>query len=202
MQTVSSPDRLVTDHLPYTAAVTQDLLSRSNLRSVIHRDDAVAYAHIGLIEAASRFRPEHGASFATFSYSRIRGAVMDGVRRSLGEQRLLVAPDEEGADTGCDPRDPRRMRRGPTRAFFDPTDLLDNLSLRAALLPALRALSEVQRQVIVLYYFEDLNLDRIAIRLRLTRSYVSRVHKAALLELATRLHKVGVEYGLIEERAQ
>ncbi len=200
MQTVSSPDRLVTDHLPYTEAVTQDFLSQTNLRDVIQRDDAVAYGHLGLLEAASRFRPENGASFATFSYFRIRGAVMDGIRRSWGDERSLRALDQKNANRE---RDQRPLRSRPsTRTFFDPTELLDNLSLRAALLPALRALSELQRQVIVLYYFEDLNLERIAQRLGYTRSHVARVHRQALAELARRLKKLGVEYGLIEERAQ
>ncbi len=197
MQTVSSPDRLVTDHLPYTAAVTQDLLSRSNLRTIIPTDDAVAYGHVGLLEAASRFRPDNGASFATFSYSRIRGAVMDGVRRSLGEQRLLVVRDQESGEPDCNPRRVRLCKS--TIASFDPTEHLDNRSLRAALLPAIRALSEVQRQVILLYYFEDLTLDRIADRLGLTKSYVARVHQRALPELARRLKKVAAEYGLVED---
>ena len=86
-----------------------------------------------------------------------------------------------------------------TRAFFDPTELLDNLSLRSALLTAIRALTNVERQVILLYYFEDLTLDRIASRLGVTKSYVARVHQRALLELARRLKKVGAEYGLVED---
>ncbi|HVZ88937.1 MAG TPA: sigma-70 family RNA polymerase sigma factor [Polyangia bacterium] len=200
MLTVSSPDRLVTDHLPYTKAVTQDLLSHTNLRDVIQSDDAVAYGHLGLLEAASRFRPGNGASFATFSYSRIRGAVMDGIRRSWGDQRSLRAHDQKSTERECDQR---LLRRRPcTRTSFDPTELLDNLSLRAAILPALRALSEMQRQVILLYYFEDFTLERIAQRLRRTRSHVARVHHQALAELARRLKKLGVEYGFIEEAAQ
>jgi RNA polymerase sigma factor for flagellar operon FliA len=199
MQTVTSPDRLVTDHLPYTAAVTKDLLNQFGLHAVIRSDDAVSYGRVGLMEAAARFRPGGGASFATFSYSRIRGAVMDGVRRTCAEGRLLVQGDDEADPHAGD----WRQRRGTsTRASFDPTEILDARSLRAALLPAINALSDVERQVILLYYFEDLTFERIADRLGLSKSsksYIARVHNKALVELARRLRKLGVEYGLAED---
>jgi RNA polymerase sigma factor (sigma-70 family) len=202
MQTVSSSGQLVTDHLPYTAAVTNHLLGQFNLRNLIRSDDAVGYAHVGLVEAAARYRPEGPASFATFSYPRIRGAVMDGVRRSGATARLRLfagAGDHrvEGGEHSADsPRD--APSRQSFRAYFDPTDLLEAVSLRASLLPAINALSDVERHVILLYYFEDLTFDRIATRLGLTKSYVARVHRRALPELARRLRKVGAEYGLVE----
>ncbi|HVV52512.1 MAG TPA: sigma-70 family RNA polymerase sigma factor [Polyangia bacterium] len=200
MQTATS-DRLVTDHLPYTAAVTNELLNQLGLRTVIRTDDAVSYGRVGLMEAAARFRPEGGASFATFSYSRIRGAVMDGIRRASAETRLFVDPAEDGADPTAG--DAHHHRRNPSsRAFFDPTELLDARSLRAALLPAINALTDVERQVILLYYFEDLTFERIADRLGFAKSstsYVARVHNKALLELARRLRKLGAEYGLVAE---
>jgi RNA polymerase sigma factor FliA len=40
----------------------------------------VEYGMIGLLEAADRYSPEHGANFMTFAYYRIRGAIYDGLR--------------------------------------------------------------------------------------------------------------------------
>jgi RNA polymerase sigma factor for flagellar operon FliA len=42
--------------------------------------DLVGYGTKGLIEAAQRFDPKVGASFSTFAYYRIRGAIFDGMR--------------------------------------------------------------------------------------------------------------------------
>src|SRR4051812_38333728 len=89
MQTVSS-EQLITEHLPYTTAVTNDFLSQHNLRKLIRVDDAVAYGRLGLTEAAARFSPDPGTSFATFSFTRIRGAVIDGIRKTLTKDRLGV----------------------------------------------------------------------------------------------------------------
>jgi RNA polymerase sigma factor FliA len=43
-------------------------------------EDLVAYGTKGLIEAAERFDARHGATFSTFAYYRVKGAMMDGVR--------------------------------------------------------------------------------------------------------------------------
>lgn len=43
-------------------------------------DELVAYGTTGLLEAARRFDPARGATFATFAYYRIRGAIYDGLR--------------------------------------------------------------------------------------------------------------------------
>ena len=44
-------------------------------------DDLIAYGMQGLLEARQRFNPEHGVRFEHFAYYRIRGAIVDGVRR-------------------------------------------------------------------------------------------------------------------------
>jgi RNA polymerase sigma factor FliA len=44
-------------------------------------DELVGFAQVGLVEAARAFRIDLGASFQTFSYYRIRGAIFDGLRK-------------------------------------------------------------------------------------------------------------------------
>lgn len=45
------------------------------------REDLRAYGQQGLLEAALRFDAERGASFRTFAYYRVRGAMIDGMRK-------------------------------------------------------------------------------------------------------------------------
>jgi len=55
------------------------LISRTGLRSAY--DDLWSAGAIGLIEAGRRFDPTRGASFATFAEHRVRGAMLDELRR-------------------------------------------------------------------------------------------------------------------------
>lgn len=63
--------------------LVQSLVTRIQ-RSIpmrVDRDDLVAYGEIGLAEAARDFDPEQGASFTTFAYYRVRGAIYDGLSK-------------------------------------------------------------------------------------------------------------------------
>lgn len=44
-------------------------------------DDLIAYGQLGLAEAARSFQDGKGASFSTFAYYRIRGAIYDGISK-------------------------------------------------------------------------------------------------------------------------
>ncbi len=55
------------------------LISRTGLRSAY--DDLWSAGAIGLIEAGRRFDVSRGASFATFAEHRVRGAMLDELRR-------------------------------------------------------------------------------------------------------------------------
>lgn len=48
----------------------------------IEKRELVSLGDLGLVEAASRFDPEAGATFATFAWYRVQGAIIDGVRKS------------------------------------------------------------------------------------------------------------------------
>lgn len=47
----------------------------------VEYDELVALGNMGLVEAAARFDPDRGASFATFAWYRVHGAIIDGVRK-------------------------------------------------------------------------------------------------------------------------
>ncbi len=70
--------RLVETHLSFVRSVAAKV--KEQLPREIEFDDLVAYGTQGLIEAADRYDPAHGAAFTTFSYYRIRGAIYDGLR--------------------------------------------------------------------------------------------------------------------------
>ena len=44
-------------------------------------EDLISYGTFGLIDAVDRFEPERGLKFETFAVARVRGAILDELRR-------------------------------------------------------------------------------------------------------------------------
>ena len=51
------------------------------LPRILDYDDILSYGTIGLIEAVERFDPSKGLKFETYALSRVRGAIIDAMRR-------------------------------------------------------------------------------------------------------------------------
>ena len=52
------------------------------LPSYVDRDDLLSYGVMGLLDAVGRFQPERGLKFETFAIPRIRGSILDGLRKA------------------------------------------------------------------------------------------------------------------------
>jgi RNA polymerase sigma factor for flagellar operon FliA len=70
---------LVEQHLDLPRRMAQTLLPRC--RQYIDLDELVALGNVGLSEAASRFDATRGVPFRDFAARRVRGAMLDGLRR-------------------------------------------------------------------------------------------------------------------------
>src|SRR5262247_3660790 len=69
---------VITQYTPYVRSIAGKI--KKTIAKEIEFDDLVEYGMIGLLEAADRYDPKHGANFMTFAYYRIRGAIYDGLR--------------------------------------------------------------------------------------------------------------------------
>ncbi|WP_417583402.1 RNA polymerase sigma factor FliA [Nitrincola sp.] len=72
-------NELLEQYGPLVKRIAQHLLAR--LPSSVVLDDLVQAGMIGLLEAARKFDPGKGASFETYAGIRIRGSIIDEVRR-------------------------------------------------------------------------------------------------------------------------
>ena len=79
MRPVAERDQLVEQYLPLVRYVVARL--PVTLPGSLDRDDFYSVGVIGLMHAASTFDPNRGASFKTFAYTAIRGAILDEVRK-------------------------------------------------------------------------------------------------------------------------
>lgn len=73
-------EELVAEHLDLVRRVAHHLAAR--LPPSVQVEDLVQSGMIGLIEAARQFQAGQGATFATYAGIRIRGAMIDELRRS------------------------------------------------------------------------------------------------------------------------
>ncbi len=73
-------DGLVAHHAPLVKRIAYHLLTR--LPPSVLLDDLIQAGMIGLLEAARNYKASQGASFETYAGIRIRGAILDEIRRN------------------------------------------------------------------------------------------------------------------------
>lgn len=73
-------DQLLEKYTPLVKKIAWHLSSR--LPADIHIDDIIQSGLIGLLDASKNYDPRQGAQFETYATIRIRGAILDEVRRS------------------------------------------------------------------------------------------------------------------------
>ena len=61
-----------------------------NIPSNIEFDDLLGYGIFGLIDAVDKFNIDLGVKFETYAYSRIKGAIIDGVRENSWVPRSVI----------------------------------------------------------------------------------------------------------------
>ncbi len=72
-------DQLILDHVPLLKHIVGRLFF--DVPGTLDRDDLFGYGMMGLITAADAWDASRGLAFSTFAYPRIRGAILDELRR-------------------------------------------------------------------------------------------------------------------------
>jgi len=73
-------EEMIVQNLPLVSFVVGKM-SDENGNSALDREDAVAYGIEGLIQAVDSYDPSRGTTFASFAIRRIRGSILDAIRR-------------------------------------------------------------------------------------------------------------------------
>jgi RNA polymerase sigma factor for flagellar operon FliA len=85
--------KLVEEHLRLAEQIARFI--RRSLPPEVDVDELISYAREGLTEAALRYDPRRGASFATFAGYRVKGAIYDGIRKGAYLNRTEYARHRE-----------------------------------------------------------------------------------------------------------
>jgi len=165
--------------------------------ALMGRDDIESAALIGLIDAVDRFDPERGVPFEGYAGLRIRGAILDELRRlddhTRGERRRArtVAAGNEpeigayGATLSLD----MLLETGDRdwAAEDDSTDAYDHQDLRMRVESALECLPPRQREVLARYYGDSLTLRESAVKMGISEARACQLHGRAILNLRREL---------------
>jgi len=72
-------DRLILEHVPLLHYIVGRMVL--DVPGSVDRDDLLGWGMLGLIGAADTWDPGRGLKFSTFAYPRIRGSILDELRR-------------------------------------------------------------------------------------------------------------------------
>nr|WP_283104179.1 RNA polymerase sigma factor FliA [Shewanella gelidimarina] len=108
---------IVEQYAPLVKRIAHHLLAR--LPASVQLDDLLQAGMMGLLEASSKFDGSKGAKFETFAGIRIRGSMLDEIRRGdwvprsvhRNQRRVAQVIDELGQELGRDARDPEIAER-------------------------------------------------------------------------------------------
>lgn len=139
-------------------------------------DELLQWGAVGMMEASQRFNASHGASFQAFAAQRIRGAMIDGLRREGTHMRGRVVLDVDEIDNSTFPQ---------SQSSTDQLISISQQDDRTLLAQALRTLPPLEYQILALHFYEDLNNREISCILDISEGYASRLRKRALDTLAT-----------------
>ena len=207
----------------------------------VEYEDLVSYGIFGLIDAIDKFDYTKAVKFETYASLRIRGAILDQIRkmdwiprtirqrqkqidavmRQIESQKGRAATDEEIAiGLGISNEEylewqskmkitnvvslNEYLEQGSevpnsstaSRHFIMPEDAVEQEELKVMLIESLQLLTERERRVVELYYYEDLTLKEISHVLEVTESRVSQLHTRALQKMKT---KMGKYMGFIDQ---
>ena len=193
--------KMIDTYIPWIERVTRATIRNAGLQNY-KASDFYADAAIGLLEARNRFDSSLGKSFEQFAYPRVRGAVLDAIRRESnmsvrGYQKAKELQDVENkndlhdktADTGTGKgllafkleysEDSTLLEASEP----DPEESLVAKQSKQIISNLLESLALEQRTVIRDYYFAERSLSEIAREQGGTRSQTSRLHLKALERL-------------------
>ncbi|MCX7714803.1 MAG: FliA/WhiG family RNA polymerase sigma factor [Clostridia bacterium] len=219
---VENRNKLVVFYSPFIKITLGRLVSYYN--KYIDYEDLMAYGMLSLIDAIEKFDAGKGVKFETYASIRIRGGIIDQLRKQdwlptslrqkikkveaayneIESQFGRTATEEEVAEyMGISVPELKNLLETSHTANvicfdelisnsfasgeYDPEYSLEEKFIRDSLVKAVDTLSEKEKMVISLYYYDELTLKEIGAVLGVSESRVSQIHSKVLLKLKSKL---------------
>ncbi|WP_099468852.1 FliA/WhiG family RNA polymerase sigma factor [Konateibacter massiliensis] len=225
-------EKIIIEYAPLVKIVAGRL--SMYLGHCVEYDDLVGYGIFGLIDAIDKFDSAKMVKFETYASLRIRGAILDQIRkmdwipRTVRQKQKKIemamqeieqrtnreATDEEIAavigisgDELDDWRNKTKvtnmvsldefLEQGSETSFENkdrtsfemPEKTVENDEVKQMLKEALEELTEKEKKVVLLYYYEELTLKEISRILEVSESRISQLHTKAIQKMKVKLGK-------------
>ncbi|MFO7445034.1 MAG: sigma-70 family RNA polymerase sigma factor [Ignavibacteriaceae bacterium] len=147
----------------------------------------------GLSEAIDRFDPDYGTKFETYAIQRIRGKIIDELRkiqikpRSLSNNPEDIVYSNVSLNHSFDDDEGYMLYETIPNDSETPTEVTEKNEAKELLVKTIKELGERERMIITLYYYEELSYKEIADVLSITVSRVSQVHTKIMAQLKNKL---------------
>ena len=223
-------DKIILEYAPLVKIVAGRL--SIYLGYNVEYDDLVGYGIFGLIDAIDKFDYDKVVKFETYASLRIRGAILDQIRkmdwipRSLRQKQKKMeaaiskietqygrpAKDEEIAselgieteeliswqgqakitniislDEFVEAAGEKEVNAIKSNSYEQPESIALKNEIKQQLMDSLETLTDKERKVILLYYYEELTLKEISKILEVSESRVSQLHTKALQKMKVKL---------------
>jgi len=187
-----SRGRLIERYVPLARTCARRVRIES---AVLDSDDLFSAALLGLIDAVDRFEPDRGVPFEAYASLRIRGAIVDELRR--GDERGRGVRSEampKAISLDLLVEDEWQAFLGQADDAID--EAFEREDLRGRLRGALDGLPTRQREVLARYYGDALTLREAGMRMGITEARACQLHGRAIFNLrrlmAVRMPRVAV----------
>ncbi|MDE7476913.1 MAG: FliA/WhiG family RNA polymerase sigma factor [Lachnospiraceae bacterium] len=230
LKTADLREKLILEYAPLVKVVAGRL--SMYLGYNVEYEDLVSYGVFGLIDAIDKFDPGKEVKFETYASLRIRGAILDQIRKmdwiprtvrqrqkqidtamkeleqrngrpatdaeiakymGISEDEFLDWQNQVKADNiislneyveqGNDISSDKSVSSG----FDTPESVIEKSELKEILEEALELLTDKEKKVILLYYYEELTLKEISRVLEVSESRISQLHTKALQKMKTKM---------------
>lgn len=238
LKTPDLREKLILEYAPLVKVVAGRL--SMYLGYNVEYEDLVSYGVFGLIDAIDKFDRNKEVKFETYASLRIRGAILDQIRKmdwiprtirqrqkqidtamkeleqrngrpatdaelaaymGISEDEFLDWQNQVKADNiislneyveqGNDISSEKSVSSG----FETPESVVEKGELKQMLEESLELLTDKEKKVILLYYYEELTLKEISRVLEVSESRISQLHTKALQKMKT---KMGSYIGILD----
>jgi RNA polymerase sigma factor for flagellar operon FliA len=202
------------------------------------QDDLISVGVLGLIHAAKTYDPNLGASFKTYAYTNIKGAILDELRRHdtvprsardrikkveeatarlMDRTGRIPTPEEIAKEAGITVKalddilhsvrtsallslnetyaasgeSASLIETLPGGKSLDPSELAEKSEMIELMMKAIRKLPEAERQVVFLYYNQNMLLKEIGAVLEVSESRICQILSRAHYLLNKEIRHMG-----------
>lgn len=170
--------------------------SRFYTQGLLNPKDYYQFGIEGLSEAVDRFDPDFGTKFETYAIMRIKGKIIDEIRKLKMYQKVEDPHNSNNyysnvsLDSPVGSNEDYLLYEVIPNEDANPLEETEDNEAKYLLVEEIKNLKERDRIIITLYYYEELNYKEIAEILGITVSRVSQVHSRIMKKLRTRLEKI------------